>query len=128
MDQEPLVPPLPEADPKARERAQIILRVQGKQLSATEGAAMLGTSRKTYYKWENRALQGMIEALKEEEAGRPPAPVDAEKEALKAKLAQVEQELAMAKQSQYVREVLQRYEAVRAEIAQKKARSKKKRS
>jgi len=120
--------PLSTADPKARQRAEVILRVQGEKLNATEGAAALGVSRKTYYKWENRALQGMIQALADEEAGRPPAPVDPEKAALKAKLTQLEQELAMAKQSQYVREVLQRYEQYRLEAEQKKVGAKKKRS
>jgi transposase len=129
MDEETPIPlPMESLDPKALERAKVILQVQGEKLNATEGAAVLGVSRRTYYKWENRALQGMMAALKDEEAGRPPDPADAEKEALKAKLAQVEQELAMAKQSQYVREVLQRYEQCRAEAEQKKADAKKKRS
>jgi transposase-like protein len=129
MDEiEPQPLPLVSPDPKAQKRAEVILQVQGRKLNATEGAAALGVSRKTYYKWENRALQGMIQALQDEEAGRPLAPVDTEKEALKAKLSQVEQELAMAKQSQYVREVLQRYEQYRTEAEQKKAGAKKKRS
>lgn len=129
MDEETPIPSAMESlGPKALERAKVILQVQGEKLNATEGAEALGVSRKTYYKWEHRALRGMMEALRDEESGRPSEPADAEKEALKAELAQVKQELALAKQSQYVREVLQRYETIRAETERKKAGSKKKRS
>ena len=47
----------------ARERASIILQVRSGALTATEGAERLGISRKTYYEWEDRALQAMALAL-----------------------------------------------------------------
>jgi len=34
---------------------------------------MLGVSRKTYYKWEQRALEGLFAGLEEKTAGRPEA-------------------------------------------------------
>ena len=55
----------------ARHRSEVILRVQSGQITATEGAAMLGVSRKTYYKWENRALAAMADALEDKDQGRP---------------------------------------------------------
>ncbi len=42
-------------------------------MTATEGAAVLGISRKTYYKWENRALGAMLDGLEDRETGRPEA-------------------------------------------------------
>lgn len=39
-------------DKLAIERAEVILKVQSGELTATEGAAMLKVSRKTYYEWE----------------------------------------------------------------------------
>ena len=55
----------------ARERASIILQVRSGALSATAGAARLGISRKTYYEWEDRALQAMALALENHAPGRP---------------------------------------------------------
>ena len=70
-------------DARARQKAEVILKVRAGLMTATEAAQALGVSRKTYYKWEGRALKGMIESLSERKAGRPPCPVDEEKEELK---------------------------------------------
>ncbi len=43
----------------ARERASIIIRVRSGALTVTEGAERLEVSPKTYYEWEDRALQAM---------------------------------------------------------------------
>jgi DNA-directed RNA polymerase specialized sigma24 family protein len=48
----------------ARERAAIILQVRSGALTATEGAERLGISRKTYYEWEDRALQARRRSFK----------------------------------------------------------------
>ena len=48
---------------QARQRASLILQVQAGQLTATQAAQSLGVSRKTYYQWERRALQGMVDQL-----------------------------------------------------------------
>ena len=53
----------------ARERASIILQVRSGALTATEGAERLGVSRKTYYEWEDRALEAMALALENHQAG-----------------------------------------------------------
>ena len=47
----------------ARLRAELIVAVRSGRISAKEAAARLGVSRKTYYKWEKRALKGMVAAL-----------------------------------------------------------------
>ena len=43
-------------------------------MTATEGAAALGISRKSYYKWENRALGAMLDGLEDRDNGRPELP------------------------------------------------------
>jgi transposase-like protein len=95
---------------KARQRAQVILAVRSGRITATEGAKQLGVSRKTYYQWEKRGLEGMMRAIEEQESGRPPEPMDGEKEELRRKVAELEDELETAKQSEVVRRILSSYE------------------
>ena len=70
----------------ARERAQVILQVRSGALTAKEGAKRLGVSRKTYYEWEEKSLKAMVLALENYPAGRPPVPVDEEKETLRERI------------------------------------------
>ena len=91
---------------KARERASVILRVRSGQISATEGAKLLGISRKTYYQWEKRALQGMMSQLEEQPPGRPSAPSHPELETMKQKIAALEAKLTVAEQTAEVRSIL----------------------
>lgn len=101
-------------DDRARQRAKIIMQVCGGTMTAVEGARLLGVSRKTYYEWENRALRAMAGAMEDREAGRPQIGEDPEKEALKQALAEAQKELCVARESLYVRRVLDAYEAKRA--------------
>jgi transposase-like protein len=57
--------------PDAVLRAELILKVRSKLLTAVEAARILGVSRKTYYKWEKRALSGLVNALDAQPNGRP---------------------------------------------------------
>ena len=63
-----------EQETKARQRADIIMKVRSGLMTATEGAVALGVSRKTYYKWENRALGAMLDGLEDRDTGRPELP------------------------------------------------------
>jgi transposase-like protein len=45
---------------KARQRAELILKVRSGQLTATAAAQALGISRQQYYQWEARALQALL--------------------------------------------------------------------
>lgn len=67
---------------KALERQQMILEVLSRRRTATDAAAALGMSRKTYYQWQERALQAMLKALEEQAPGRPAKETDSKKEAL----------------------------------------------
>jgi transposase len=89
----------------ARERAAIILQVRSGALTATEGAERLGISRKTYYEWEDRALQAMALALENHAPGRPPVPPDTEKEELQSKVRDLEKRLYVAEKTIEVKEI-----------------------
>jgi transposase len=91
----------------ARRRAQLIVQVQSGLLSAQEAARQLGISRKTYYKWERRALAAMVEALGHREHGRPRLPVDPEKEALRRQTQELQAKLQVLEQTERIRQVLQ---------------------
>ena len=90
----------------ARNRAELILRVRSGQITATEAANLLEVSRKTYYKWEKRALEGMVDALEERTVGRPSEPEDPEKIKLKQQLAVLEREQNVLKQKLEIKELL----------------------
>jgi hypothetical protein len=49
------------------------MKVRCGLMKATEAAALLGISRKTYYKREKRGLEGLLTGLEEKTAGRPEA-------------------------------------------------------
>ena len=91
-------------NPSALEKALVIFRVRSGLMSAAEAAQQLGMSRKSYYKWERRALEGMMESLCERSPGRPPAGPDAEKEQLEQRIAQLELELEERKKADELRE------------------------
>ena len=57
---------------EAEEFLRVFLSVRGGTLTAKAAAQQLGISRKTYYEWEARAFQGLLEALHPKAAGRPP--------------------------------------------------------
>jgi transposase len=101
--------PKPSAHPQAlaRQRAQLIMQVQNGLLSAQEAARQLRISRKTYYKWERRALAAMVEALGNREHGRPPSPLDPEKEALQRQSQELQTKLLVLEQTVRIRQLLE---------------------
>jgi transposase len=108
----------------ARERAAIILQVRSGALSATEGAERLGVSRKTYYEWEGRALEAMALALENHPPGRPPVPLDGEKEKLQTQVRDLEKKLYLAEKTIEVKDLLSAYEAFQVRGAKKNQRGK----
>ena len=97
----------------ARERAMVILQVHGGAITATEGAKLLGVSRKTYYEWEEKSLKAMAQVLENRPPGRPPAPVDPEKEVLRERIHELEKKLDLAEKTIEVKEMLGVYEEFR---------------
>ena len=94
----------------ARQRALVILKVRSRVLTAKQGAELLGVSRKTYYEWEEKSLKAMALALENQPAGRPPAPVDEEKEALRERVRELEKKLDLAEKTIEVKELLTAYQ------------------
>ena len=91
----------------ARQRAQLIMQVRSGLLSAREAARQMQVSRKTYYKWERRALAAMVEALGNREQGRPRQAIDLEKEALRSRTQEIEAKLQVLEQTEQIRQRLQ---------------------
>ena len=111
----------------ARQRALVILRVGSGVLTAKEGAQLLGISRKTYYEWEEKSLKAMALALENHLPGRPPVPVDQEKETLRERIQELEKKLDVAKKTAKVKEFLAAYEEFRNKGVKKNRRIGKKR-
>jgi len=103
----------------ARERALVILQVRSGALTAKEGAKLLGVSRKTYYEWEEKSLKAMALALENHPAGRPPVPVDEEKETLRERIQELEKKLDLAEKTIEVKELLADFDTFRDRGAKK---------
>lgn len=101
---------------KARQRAAVVFAVRSGQITAEEGARRLGVSRKTYYEWESRALQAMTEAMEDKASGRPAIPPDEEKQRLQEEIAELQQQLFVAKKTVAVRDMLHAYELHNAKL------------
>ena len=97
-------------NPKARQRAELILQVRSGQMTATQAAKTLGISRQAYYQWERRALQAMMSALEDQPTGRPKHPVDVEKQKLNDRIQQLEHQLQEHEQNEELREILSQWE------------------
>jgi transposase len=115
------------AEHKARQRAAVILQVRSGQISAGEGASLLGVSRKTYYQWEKRALEGMMAQLEEQTPGRPRRQPQPELEAMRQKIATLETQLKAAEQTAELRAILMtmRRNQEKRDLKKKKTRSRK---
>ncbi len=97
----------------ARQRALVIFQVRSGALTAKQGARLLGVSRKTYYEWEEKSLRAMALALENRPSGRPSLRVDAEKEAFRERIQELEKKLYLAEKTIEVKELLGAYEEFR---------------
>jgi transposase-like protein len=99
-------PMVPDPQALARQRAQLIMQVRSGVVTAEAAARQLGISRKTYYKWERRALTAMVAALGNRDQGRPPCPIDPEKEALRHQTQELQAKLQVLEQTERLRQLL----------------------
>ncbi len=83
---------------RARQRAPLIIKVRCGLISASQAAAELGVSRKTYYKWEQRGLAGLLDGLSEKDPGRRQKPDDTAEKILEKQLADLRQENRLLEQ------------------------------
>lgn len=98
---------------QARRRAEVILKVRSGQMTAKEAAKTLGVSRKTYYEWEQRGLQGMMEALLNRPPGRPEKKRDPEKDQLKEQVEDLEQKLFLSEKAQEIRKLMEGFPSLK---------------
>jgi transposase-like protein len=95
-------------DERARERLRAILEQMGGRLTSAQAAGQLGVSRKTFYEWREKALRGMEAALRDGEPGRPPNPMDPEKEDLRERESTLQRENAILRCQLRIRSELNR--------------------
>ncbi len=107
--------PTPKAPPtpNALRRMEVILQDLAGKLTATDAATLLGVSRKVYYEWRERALQGLKTALEDRPPGRPAKEVDAEAEALRKKVLHLEADLKTQKLALIVQKELGAFQPMR---------------
>ena len=103
---------------QAKQRATLILQVQSGQLTASQAARQLGMSRKTYYQWEKRALQGLMQGLAPGHPGRPTQRPSREVQQLRRKVQALEEKLHQTEKVARLRELV-------GELKQTKATAKK---
>jgi transposase len=96
----------PSVEKAARLRAEVIMKVRCGLLTAKQAACQLGVSRKTYYKWEERGLAGLLSSLADQASGRPCQPVDSEKQSLQRQLEQAHRECAILQHKMALKDVL----------------------
>jgi transposase len=92
----------------SQQRASLILQVRSGQLTAQQAAQQLGISRQAFYKWEQRALKALLNALEEQPAGRPKAATDPEKDQLKIRVTELERQVRLYEQRDQLRALIQK--------------------
>lgn len=93
-------------DLKAQKRMQVILDHLAGRINATQSAQELGVSRKTFYEWLERARDAVYLSQKERTGGRPPDPVDSEKEELLEELEQAKKDRLVLENRLRIQEVI----------------------
>jgi len=108
-------------DLKAQQRMQVILAHLAGQINATEAAQTLGTSRKTFYLWLDRARAGMLAALADRPTGRPgQPPVDPQQVALQTELDRLAKERSVLEGRLRIQEAIREVLNLPADAAKKK--------
>jgi transposase len=106
---------------KARQRAQLIMKVRCGLMSASEAAAAMGVSRKTYYKWEQRGLSALLDGLSDQQPGRPEKPDTTAEQILEKQLAELRRENQLLEKKMVLKDLATEYN-----LRSKKDRAKKK--
>jgi len=107
---------------KARQRADIIMKVRSGIMTATQGAAALGVSRKTYYKWENRALGAMLDGLENRDTGRPELPEFSQDEVTLKKLEELQKQNELLEKKMELAGIVYRFELEKAKEQNRKGK------
>jgi hypothetical protein len=100
------MPTRPSPEQAARLRAELIMKVRCGLMTAAEAARQLGTSRKTFYKWEQRGLCALLDSVTDQHPGRPPDPGDARCQALEKQLSEATREIELLNHKMALKDVL----------------------
>ena len=92
--------------PPEDKRMQAVLEVWSGRRTATAAAEALGVSRKTFYRWEARALEAMRASLQRGRPGRPAKNPDPRKAALEKENGRLREELLILQQRDRIRTLL----------------------
>ena len=74
------------------------MKVRCGLMTASQAAAELGVSRKTYYKWEQRGLSALLDGLTDQQPGRRQQPDNRAEQILEKQLAKLKQENQLLEQ------------------------------
>jgi len=96
----------PRTQQVARQRAEMIMKVRCGLMNASQAAEQMGISRKTYYKWEQRALSAMLAGLTDQPPGRPSQPGDTINQTLEKQLQQLRRDNELLKHKMALKDVL----------------------
>ncbi len=103
------------------------MKVMNEEITAAKAAKLLNISRKSYYKWEERFMENMLDSMEVREPGRPSHAVDVEKEAMKKELKeQADQILALRMSVQVRDEMMKMPEFLEMKEDSKKSKKKRK--
>lgn len=108
----------------ARKRAAVILKVRSGAMTATDGAKALGISRKSYYVWERRALEALMETLEERPSGRPLQETDPEEKKREEKIRTLEQENEILRARVEIQELMMQMQCENKKKQRKKKQKK----
>jgi transposase len=82
------------------------MKVRCGLMSASQAATLLGISRKTYYKWEQRGLAALLGSLEDQHPGRPAQPADNQRQRLEKQLEQAHRDNALLTHKIAIQDVL----------------------
>ena len=96
----------PSAQQTMRLRAEMIMKVRCGLISASQAAHQLGVSRKTYYKWEQRGLNALLDGVANQSPGRPVRASDDHRQALERQLAEAMTQIELLNHKLALKDVL----------------------
>ena len=97
------------------------MKVRCGLMSASEAAAQMGVSRKTYYKWEQRGLSALLDGLSDQQPGRPEKQDHTAEQILEKQLAELRRENQLLEKKMVLKDL-----ATEFTLRSKKDRTKKK--
>ena len=90
------MPKRPSTQQTARLRAELIMKVRCGLLTARQAADRMGVSRKTFYKWEQRGLNALLDSVTDQHPGRRPNPSDDRCQSLEKQLSEANRQIESA--------------------------------